>query len=91
MKFFIDTADIAEIKELAATGLLDGVTTNPTLVAKIGRDFKQTVRIGLPELHRRRAEWRGGGHVHERVTAGRVKRLRSPILLNGQAQLRLRD
>jgi transaldolase len=43
MKFFIDTADIAEIKELAATGLLDGVTTNPTLVAKIGRDFKQTV------------------------------------------------
>ena len=43
MKFFVDTADIAEIKELAATGLLDGVTTNPTLVAKIGRDFKQTV------------------------------------------------
>jgi transaldolase len=43
MKFFVDTADIAEIKELAATGLLDGVTTNPTLVAKSGRDFKQTV------------------------------------------------
>jgi transaldolase len=43
MKFFIDTADVAEIKDLAATGLLDGVTTNPTLVAKIGRDFKQTV------------------------------------------------
>ena len=43
MKFFVDTADIAEIKELAATGLLDGVTTNPSLVAKCGRDFKQTV------------------------------------------------
>lgn len=43
MKFFVDTADVAEIKELAATGLLDGVTTNPTLVAKIGRDFKQTI------------------------------------------------
>jgi transaldolase len=36
MKFFVDTADIAEIKELAATGLLDGVTTNPSLVAQSG-------------------------------------------------------
>ena len=43
MKFFVDTADIAEIKELAATGLLDGVTTNPSLVAKAGRDFKEIV------------------------------------------------
>ena len=43
MKFFVDTADIAEIKELAATGLLDGVTTNPSLVAKAGRDFKELV------------------------------------------------
>ncbi len=40
MKFFVDTADVAEIKELAALGLLDGVTTNPSLVAKAGRDFK---------------------------------------------------
>lgn len=39
MKFFVDTADVAEIKELAATGLVDGVTTNPSLVAKTGRDF----------------------------------------------------
>ncbi len=43
MKFFVDTADIAEIKTLAATGLLDGVTTNPTLVHKAGRDFKEIV------------------------------------------------
>ena len=43
MKFFVDTADIAEIKELAATGLLDGVTTNPSLVAKAGRDFKELI------------------------------------------------
>ena len=43
MKFFVDTADVAEIKELAATGLLDGVTTNPSLVAKAGRDFKEIV------------------------------------------------
>jgi transaldolase len=39
MKFFVDTADINEIRELAATGLLDGVTTNPSLVAKSGRNF----------------------------------------------------
>ena len=43
MKFFVDTADIAEIKELADTGLLDGVTTNPSLIKKSGRDFKQTI------------------------------------------------
>ncbi len=39
MKFFVDTADLDEIKDLAATGLLDGVTTNPSLIAKSGKDF----------------------------------------------------
>jgi len=39
MQFFIDTADVAEIRDLAATGLVDGVTTNPSLVHKAGRDF----------------------------------------------------
>lgn len=39
MKFFVDTADINDIRDLAATGMLDGVTTNPSLVAKSGRDF----------------------------------------------------
>ncbi|CAK0765856.1 putative transaldolase [uncultured Gammaproteobacteria bacterium] len=39
MKFFVDTADIAEIRELAQSGLLDGVTTNPSLVAKTGGNF----------------------------------------------------
>jgi transaldolase len=43
MKFFVDTADVAEIEELAATGLVDGVTTNPSLVAKAGGDFKEIV------------------------------------------------
>lgn len=43
MKFFVDTADTKEIQELADTGLLDGVTTNPSLIAKTGRDFKQTI------------------------------------------------
>ena len=44
MKFFADTAEIAEIRELAATGLLDGVTTNPSLIHKSGRDFIEVVR-----------------------------------------------
>jgi transaldolase len=44
MKFFADTADAAEIRELAATGLLDGVTTNPSLVKKSGRDFFEVVK-----------------------------------------------
>jgi len=44
MKFFVDTADIKEIRDLAATGLLDGVTTNPTLVAKSGRDFFEVLK-----------------------------------------------
>ena len=44
MKFFVDTADIAEIRDLATTGLVDGVTTNPSLIAKSGRDFLEVVR-----------------------------------------------
>ncbi len=43
MKFFIDTADLDEIRDLAATGLLDGVTTNPSLVAKTGKSFLDLV------------------------------------------------
>jgi transaldolase len=39
MKFFVDTADVAQIAELAETGLLDGVTTNPSLIAKSGRNM----------------------------------------------------
>jgi transaldolase len=44
MKFFVDTAEIAEIKELQDTGLLDGVTTNPSLVKKSGRNFLEVVK-----------------------------------------------
>lgn len=43
MKFFVDTADVGEITELAATGLLDGVTTNPSLIAKTGRNFLEVI------------------------------------------------
>jgi transaldolase len=44
MKFFVDTAEIADIRDLAETGLLDGVTTNPSLVAKSGRQFIDLVK-----------------------------------------------
>jgi transaldolase len=44
MKFFVDTADTAEIKSLASSGLLDGVTTNPSLVAKTGKKFTDIIR-----------------------------------------------
>jgi len=44
MKFFVDTADVKEIRDLADLGLLDGVTTNPSLIAKSGRDFFEVVK-----------------------------------------------
>jgi transaldolase len=43
MKFFVDTAEVKDIKELADLGLLDGVTTNPSLIAKSGRQFKEVI------------------------------------------------
>ena len=43
MKFFIDTADVQEIRQAEAYGLLDGVTTNPSLIAKTGRPFKEVI------------------------------------------------
>ena len=58
MKFFVDTADVAEIKELAATGLLDGVTTNPSLVAKARPRFQGD--------HRRDLRRRAGARVAPR-------------------------
>jgi len=44
MKFFVDTADVAEIKDLAASGLLDGVTTNPSLIHKSGRQMLDVIK-----------------------------------------------
>lgn len=44
MKFFVDTGDIQEIQDLAATGMVDGVTTNPSLIAKSGQDFKEVIQ-----------------------------------------------
>lgn len=50
MKIFIDTADINEIREANAMGIIDGVTTNPSLIAKTGRDFKSVVKDILAEI-----------------------------------------
>ena len=44
MKFFIDTANVEEIKEIATWGILDGVTTNPSLIAKEGRVFEEVIK-----------------------------------------------
>ena len=44
MKFFLDTANISEIKELIPSGLVDGVTTNPSLIAKNGNDMAETIK-----------------------------------------------
>jgi transaldolase len=44
MKFFVDTADIAEIRELAAAGVIDGVTTNPSLIARTGRPIRDVIK-----------------------------------------------
>ncbi|MFC4776795.1 fructose-6-phosphate aldolase [Paenibacillus sp. GCM10023252] len=44
MKFFLDTANVEEIKRIAKLGLVDGVTTNPSLIAKEGRDFQQVIQ-----------------------------------------------
>src|ERR1700748_1999305 len=44
MKIFLDTADVAEIREYAASGLVDGVTTNPSLAAKTGRDYSDVLK-----------------------------------------------
>lgn len=44
MKFFIDTADVKEIREAASWGLIDGVTTNPSLIAKTGRPYEEVLR-----------------------------------------------
>jgi transaldolase len=44
MKFFIDTADVREIEDLASSGLVGGVTTNPSLIAKSGRNFLEVIK-----------------------------------------------
>ena len=44
MELFLDTAEVDEVKEIASWGILDGVTTNPSLIKKSGRDFKKVIK-----------------------------------------------
>ncbi|EKZ2597685.1 fructose-6-phosphate aldolase, partial [Listeria monocytogenes] len=44
MKFFLDTASVSEIKRISELGLVDGVTTNPTIIAKEGRPFEEVIK-----------------------------------------------
>lgn len=78
MKFFLDTADIAEIRELAATGLVDGVTTNPSLVHKSQRDFFEVLAEICDVVD---------GHVSAEVTATDAE----TMLEEGRALARVAD
>jgi len=49
MRFFLDTANVDEIREANEMGVISGVTTNPSLVAKEGRDFKEDYRVAFVE------------------------------------------
>ena len=81
MKFFVDTAIIPEIEELADTGMVDGVTTNPSLIHKSGRDFKEVIaeickiipgpvsaEVAATEYERMIAEGRELAKIAENVT-----------------------
>jgi len=95
MKFFIDSADIGEIREAAAMGVLDGVTTNPSLVAKTGRKYRDVVQeiaeivdgpisaevlgVTYDEMLREGREW---AKVHKNVV------VKVPMVLDGLKALR---
>ena len=65
MQIFLDTADVKEVRELSSLGLVDGVTTNPSLIAKEGRPFRAIVDEILPEPGAFRGRGPGGGsRVH---------------------------
>ena len=61
MKFFVDTADIDEIRDLASTGLLDGVTTNPSLIKKAGKEFLPLIKE-ICDVVKGPCECGSGGH-----------------------------
>ena len=72
MKFFIDTAEVGEIRAAHELGLVDGVTTNPSLIAKSGRDFREV--ITRDRLYRRRSDLRRGHRPRCRGDAPRGAR-----------------
>jgi len=51
MKFYLDTANLASIKKYNAMGLVDGVTTNPSLIVKEGADFEETIKAICKEVY----------------------------------------
>ncbi len=61
MKLFVDTGNLKEIEALAALGILDGVTTNPSLMAKEGGDYRQDPQADLPDREGA-GQRRGRGH-----------------------------
>jgi transaldolase len=90
MKFFVDTADVSEIRELADAGLLDGVTTNPSLVAKAGRDFKTVIEeicaIVSGPVSAEVAALDYEGMINEGRTLGKIARnvaVKVPLTIDG--------
>ena len=65
MKFFIDTAMIEEIREANQMGVLDGVTTNPSLVAKTGKGFKEVIQEILTEIPQEKIIWEAPNKVQQ--------------------------
>jgi transaldolase len=72
MKFFLDTANIEEIKRINALGLVDGVTTNPTIIAKEGRDFEEVIKAICAEVEGPVSAEVTGLTVHEMVEQARI-------------------
>ncbi len=90
MKFFIDSAEISEIKEIAAYGLLDGVTTNPTLIAKSGRKFQEVIaeicEIVSGPVSAEVAATEFSGMIHEGEILSRIAKnvcIKLPLTLDG--------
>ncbi len=90
MKIFLDTANIEKIREAASWGILDGVTTNPTLVAREGKPFEQTVREilevvkGPVSLEVVSTDWKGMvEEARKLVTYGKNVVIKIPMTIDG--------
>ena len=84
MQLFLDTTDVAILKDLAATGLVDGVTTNPTLIAKSGRPMLQVI-AEICGVGRGAGERRGRRHGHRRHAGRGPQAGRDRAQCGGQA------
>lgn len=72
MKLYLDTGEIEEIKEAAQTGLLDGVTTNPTLIAKAGKDFNEEIKQIIAILKEKRDDFTVSAEVTDTSSAEKM-------------------